>query len=86
MANSDFAFWNVLRFLKNIFGLHLVESQGAKPMDMEGLIVYQIGNEMLMFIGFYKHVEYSDSISLLVNMTASVSTAQSDFRSEFFMF
>lgn len=66
--------------------MHFVESEDTKPMNMEGLIVYQIDNEMLVFIGFYKYVEYSDFILLVINLTASVSIAQSYFRPVLLMF
>ena len=37
MANSSFAFWNLLEFFSfNIFVLWLVESVGVKPKDTEG--------------------------------------------------
>ena len=37
MANSSFAFWNILEFFwKNIFDLQLVECTDAVPMDTEG--------------------------------------------------
>ena len=38
MADSSFAFWNFLEFLKSVFNPQLVEAMGAASVNLEGLL------------------------------------------------